>query len=275
MSVDGGGIGIFLGGSTLVLDNSVLRNRATEANISASNCTPTAAGIEILNGSPVIVVQNVIADNIGGCAGGIAWSVGDDSTAGPRAGAYLINNTIAQNTGVVASGIFVSWFGHHGLISNNVIVGTPGKVALFCAAFQGLQITTQIDHNDIFGVGGAAYGGNCGSFTGVNGNISADPTFAAASQDDFRPLFGSPVVDAGSNSSPDLPPLDFVGNARIQPANVGGLPIIDMGAIENTPQAIAAVVVPTLSRLASVLLALSLGAIGLLAYRQLHQRDTV
>jgi Periplasmic copper-binding protein (NosD) len=265
VSVDGGGIGIFLGGSTLVRDNSVLRNRATEANITTPGCTsaPTAAGIEILNGSPVFVVQNVVADNIGGCAGGVAWSVGDDSTAGPRAGAYLINNTVAQNTGVVASGIFVSWFGHHGLISNNVVVGTPGKVALFCVA-QGVQIASQIDHNDFFGAGGADNGGTCGSFTGMNGNISADPNFAASSNDNFRPLPGSPVIDVGSNSAPNLPPFDFDGGLRIQPATLGGSPIIDMGAYEYSPQALAAVAVPTLSALASILVGLVLGTAGCL-----------
>jgi hypothetical protein len=265
VSVDGGGIGMFSGGTSLVLNNSVLRNRATQANITEFGCVPgpTAAGIEILNGSPVTIVQNVVADNVGGCAGGIAWGVVDDDRVGPG-GAYLINNTIAQNSGAVASGVFVSWFGHKSLVANNVVVGKLGQVALYCAAVN-VQITSQIDHNDVFGAGGADYGGSCGSFTGMSGNISADPDFAAASNDNFRPLAGSPVIDAGSNSAPNLPPLDFDSNPRIQPAIFGGPTIIDMGAFEFLPQALAAVAVPTLNTLASILLGLSLGVIGLLA----------
>lgn len=81
--------------------SAVAPHCSTEANISELGCVPgpTAAGIEILNGSPVTVVQNVVADNVGGCAGGVAWGVSDDDVLGPRAGAYLINNTIAQTMG--------------------------------------------------------------------------------------------------------------------------------------------------------------------------------
>jgi hypothetical protein len=60
-----------------------------------------------------------------------------------------------------------------------------------------------------------AYGGTCGDPTGTNGNISADPLFVDRKNSDYHPWAGSPSIDAGDNTAPDLPATDFDGDQRI------------------------------------------------------------
>ncbi|MFA5367678.1 MAG: hypothetical protein WC333_07360, partial [Dehalococcoidia bacterium] len=66
-----------------------------------------------------------------------------------------------------------------------------------------------------------------GGYTG-EGNIDSDPLFANAAAGDFRLSAGSPCIDAGSNSAPSIPALDFEGDPRILP--VWGT--VDMGVDE-------------------------------------------
>jgi hypothetical protein len=49
------------------------------------------------------------------------------------------------------------------------------------------------------------------------GNINSDPLFVNASAGDFHLQPGSPCIDAGSNSAPSLPSLDYEGDPRILP----------------------------------------------------------
>jgi predicted outer membrane repeat protein len=64
-----------------------------------------------------------------------------------------------------------------------------------------------------------------GGFAGI-GNINADPRFVNPAQGDLHLQSGSPCIQAGTASAPDLPLFDRDGNARI----AGGTP--DMGAYE-------------------------------------------
>lgn len=71
--------------------------------------------------------------------------------------------------------------------------------------------------------------------TGINGNISADPLFANASNGNYHLLSGSPCIDAGDNAAPLLPTTDFEGNPRIIPGRTNGPAIVDIGAYEFNP----------------------------------------
>jgi ASPM-SPD-2-Hydin domain-containing protein len=50
---------------------------------------------------------------------------------------------------------------------------------------------------------------------------------------------GSPAIDAGSNSAPNLPTKDFVNNPRIINGNGSSTAIVDMGAYEFVPVVLA------------------------------------
>ncbi len=70
-----------------------------------------------------------------------------------------------------------------------------------------------------------------GGYTGV-GNIDADPLFVDAGSGDYHLAPGSPCIDAGLNTAPDLPAYDFEGDPRIVDGDVDGVPIADMGVDE-------------------------------------------
>lgn len=71
---------------------------------------------------------------------------------------------------------------------------------------------------------------------GTNANQTAEPLFVNAASGDVRQQPGSPTIDAGA-SDPLIGALDLDGNTRSQPPCVGGAPVPDIGAYENTPTA--------------------------------------
>ena len=70
-----------------------------------------------------------------------------------------------------------------------------------------------------------------GLYSGT-GNIAEDPQFADPDNGDFHLLWGSPCIDTGSNSAPDLPEYDLEGDARILDGDLDGTAIVDMGVDE-------------------------------------------
>lgn len=70
-----------------------------------------------------------------------------------------------------------------------------------------------VHSNNVYAPSGIKYGGICADQTGMNGNISVNPTFVSNSN--HRLKGGSPAIDAGSNAAPDLPSTDYAGNPRI------------------------------------------------------------
>ena len=87
--------------------------------------------------------------------------------------------------------------------------------------------------NDMFRADvGSLYAGTCADQTGLNGNISADPLFVDAANGDYRVRMTSPVIDAGNDAVPQIPPVDLAGGSRIVDGNGDGVEHVDMGALE-------------------------------------------
>jgi nitrous oxidase accessory protein NosD len=210
-ATEGAGISLFAAGTPTIRGNWIAENEADKG-----------AGIDIANGSDALIVGNVIVANLGP---GVFWAVpGGGGNVGPR----FVNNTVAGNLGTG-----VESAGDDDLVEivNNVIVATPGEIALDCNPFSG-GLPPIVLFNDVYAPDGSAYGGICDDQTGINGNISEDPLFADAGAGDYRLLPGSPAIDAGHNADPDLPPTDFDGGPRVLDGDGDGVAVVDQGAYE-------------------------------------------
>ena len=175
----------------------------------------------------VTFVQNVVVNNStqGGGSGGGLYLQGTSY--------IIVANTIAGNTSFdKTSGVFAWVFGPSFVFENNIVVTSAGQVAITCSNTN-TTFVPQFSHNDTYSSGGQAWSGPCDSTT-LPGNISADPLFVNPAND-FHLTQGSPAINAGDNSAPNLPQTDFDGNPRI----VNGT--VDLGAYEfgATPPAVS------------------------------------
>lgn len=150
----------------------------------------------------------------------------------------VINNTIVGNPVGIHVDARVNTTGQ--LYFNNILYGNSVGLEV---VFGSSQNYPTWGYNLV--AGGVDYEG-IPNQTGLNGNISADPMFADATNWDYHLLAGSPCIDAGDNALPVLPTTDFDGNPRVIPGHIGGPAIVDMGAYEFNPTN-STPVLPTIS----------------------------
>ena len=195
---DGGGISLFAAGTPTIEDNVISGNTAGDAG----------GGIYAVNQSDATIVQNLIIGN--SAPGGAAlYSSPPSGTRGP----WLVNNTVAGNTGL--NGVtLLDGFDEQIQLWNNAIVGTVVCQTTYQSTPPSLVA------NDVYNSGGAAYLGACSGEGGTSGNISADPVFVSPSTGDYHLQAGSPAIDAGNRTAPALPATDLDGTVRVQGISV-------------------------------------------------------
>jgi parallel beta-helix repeat protein len=235
-----GGIYLYRAGAPRIENNVIVNNESDDQG----------GGILMQGDGAPAIVQNLIYGNV--IDPNLFLPAEADTGAGinlqPIEGVfntsiYVTNNTIVDNlvefvTGTNQQGTQVYVEGYYDRIAftNNVIVAPPQRSAIDCElSIPGLALP-QFDHNDVFNGGGEpAYSGSCPDPTGTNGNISADPLFAAAPSNSlyaYQVQLQSPAVDSGNNGAPDMPSLDILGQPRIQNAKGLSSAIVDMGVYE-------------------------------------------
>lgn len=221
----GNGAGITVEGlfAPALIQNNVIRGNKAQAD---------GGGIYAFNSDDALVIQNLIVGNVAATGAGAYWTVVANTT-----GPTMINNTFASNSlskgcsscPKEGSAVYLDGFYNLSLLENNLFIATPGQSAVYCATdFQSMSPVTV--SNDAFSAGGIGFDNGCASQNGNNGNISVDPLFVSTTN--FQLQTGSPVIDVGNNSAPDLPKKDLAGNPRIVDGNGDGTKIIDMGAYE-------------------------------------------
>ena len=224
-SGNGGGIAMNDAGTLLIENNTISGNSATGLSPASQG-----GGVYMVNSSDPILVQNLIVDNDAGQAGGVYILV----FAAP--GPLLVNNTIAANTARLAQGsaLYVGGSDAGAHFVNNLLIGGAGQNAVFCDP-SSTPTSPIFENDDAFSATGTSFEGSCAGLVGVAGNISAQPDFVNAVQNNFRLMAGSPGIDVGLNSAPDVPATDLDGLPRIVDGSGKKTFIIDMGAYEFQP----------------------------------------
>ena len=154
--------------------------------ITGNSATYHGGGIAVHGGSSPTIINCTVVENNAGINGGGIWVNQSSPT--------IINCISANNTALDGGGIYVS---------------------------SGSSPT--INYNNVWGNSTNNY--SVGYSPGSD-DISADPLFVNPEGGDYRLQSGSPCIDAGDNSAPNLPDTDKDGNARI----INGT--VDMGAYE-------------------------------------------
>jgi hypothetical protein len=210
----GGGISMDGAGATLIMNNIVEKN-SIETN---------GGGIGMFNDSDPFIVQNLISNNYAPEGTGVYLSPPFGSH-----GPTLVNNTIIAGSGsTLGTAVYATGFDDQVQFYNNLLIGTAGENAVYCDNTYDPTPPT-FTTNDAFSTGGSGLQGTCAGESSSNGNISADPQFAGKTA---KLSAGSPAIDVGTNSAPDLPAKDLAGKPRIVDGDDDGDAVVDMGAYE-------------------------------------------
>jgi predicted outer membrane repeat protein len=216
----GGGIGLDAAGAVLIENNKISHNTsATEGG-----------AIWIVNEADEVIVQNLMVGDTAP-SGTEFYSLVPQSTTGYR----LVNNTIVSTNPSADAAVVADGFNTNAQIFNNLIISPGTESALDCNPIY-MDGPPVVQFNNAFSLRGTSYSGSCTGFSGSNGNISSNPDFVSQATGNYQLQAGSPAIDAGDNSAPDLPQKDLADKPRILDGNGDGNAVIDMGAYEFQPQ---------------------------------------
>lgn len=241
--VGGAGVSIVGAGTVQLLNNVITGNThgtgaggvalfaaggpTISGNVIKDNVGWFGGGMSLVNQSDAAITNNIIAGNRGAQGGGIYVSV----PFGAR-GPLVVNNTMAANQANNGLAAYATGFYAQTAFVNNILVGEGTASVVECDGTYD-QTPPTIRFNDVYNRGtGSEYSGICTDQTGVNGNISADPSFVEAAAGNFH-IRPGPAVDAGTNT--DAPATDIDGDQRPIDGNADGVAIVDIGADEALP----------------------------------------
>ncbi len=206
-----GGFGAAIGGNgaSPTIEQNVFRNNSCDNQF-------LAGVVSFVNTSSPRIFNNLFVDNP--CrAINMTLPVGSQPE--------VFNNTMVRNrTGVrVDRRINTS----AQIYRNNLIVANEiGLEVEF-----GTEAENPTWENNLVFNNGTDYGG-IQNQTGISSNVSADPLLTDLEFGNFHLLPGSPAIDAGTNTHPNLPPTDIDGDARVFDGNGDSTAVIDIGADE-------------------------------------------
>ncbi len=230
------GAGIYCSGSSpTIVGNIIISNSAPNgsASIDGYGC-----GIACIQ-SDAIITGNLLTANTGYAGGGIMTYLGRARIASNLicsnsvavgggavliSGGQFINNTVVGNAAQVAGNVYAaSDATGQSLITDNILANAAAGGGIYVDSQDNI---THIAFNDIWNnTDGDYYAGT--NRTGMNGNISQDPQFVNATNNDYRLQDVSPCINAGDPQfQPAAGEVDLYGNSRLYAGRV------DIGATE-------------------------------------------
>lgn len=197
------------GGGVCLYDSDAL----VALNLIRNNDTWAGGGILTFFGNAV-VAGNIIAHNNALVGGGLCL-------VDPH---ECINNTLYGNQAEIGGCLYIGNQSGENVIANNIFAHALGGGGVY---WNGDNNYTYFVHNDLWDNSGGNYGGSMSDQTGLKGNISQNPLFVDAGNNDFHLSAASPCISAGRNDwASQMPAFDRDGDPRIFAARV------DMGADE-------------------------------------------
>lgn len=160
------------------------------------NTAAKGAGIYLQRSRPLIT-SCVFTDNL---ATGVAGLGGAVYSAGDETDAVYAYNTLVGNSASTGGGMYLE--GSCALVANNILAFNQGGIS----SSGGIPV---LSHNNAYS--------NGVNYSGIGpgaGDISADPQFVDRDQHDYHLAAGSPCIDAGSSSVPQIPDRDMDGQYR-------------------------------------------------------------
>lgn len=154
--------------------------------------------------------------------------------------------SISANSGDGVEGVFADTLASLTLTLRRCTIADNASAGLNMAAgtYAPFFMTASLDACVLYGNGddvlqtGTTTARYCdvgdGDFTGVYGNISADPLFVAAASGDYRLSYGSPCAETANAMTP-AGGLDLLGVARPLDGDLNRVLAPDMGAFELAP----------------------------------------
>jgi hypothetical protein len=221
--------------SPTITGNIIAGNVSPNGDVSDMGYGGGIGGIQ----SAAIITRNLITANAGYAGGGIMTYFGNARVTSNLiysnsaavgggvvllSGAQFINNSVVGNTAEGAGNLYAaSDTAGQCLITDNIICNATSGGGVYVDPSD--DITQMAFNNVSNNTGGDYFMGE--NRTGVNGNISQDPLFVDAENNDYHLRDVSPCINAGDpNFQPAADELDFYGSARLYARRV------DIGASE-------------------------------------------